>query len=282
MRTLGEERATRWWQRRPPLRTLRRAATFIDDVHFALLFPKAGVELPTLFEAASDRRIEQLGQEWGPDTELVWGWKDELPRRGLAWYGRFVRGFPSFLSPALLQYLYPRTGVPGDFEETPLGSDARRIARTILLSGPTSTAALREALGADGRIGQARFSKAILELGRGLVVTHFGTEEQGAGWPSAVLELTARAFPVRPAAHPDEARRVAAGRFLDTMIRARPHELGNAFGFSAAAARVALEELVRRGEAVRDGPAYRQASAVGRSPCEKSATVEPESRVSFS
>jgi len=134
---------------------------------------------------------------------------------------------------------------------------------------------LREALGVDGKLGQARFTKAILELGRGLVVTHFGTEEQGAGWPSAVLELTARAFPVRSGIDPDHALTVAAGMFLDTMIRARPHELGHALGIGAAAARIALEELVRRYEAVRDGPAYRtaiprrvsfQASAGGRSP----------------
>jgi hypothetical protein len=30
MRTLAEERARRWWQRRPPLKTISRAAKFID------------------------------------------------------------------------------------------------------------------------------------------------------------------------------------------------------------------------------------------------------------
>jgi hypothetical protein len=40
--------------------------------------------------AATDRTISHLGEEWGPDAEREWGWKDELPLRRLAWYGRFL------------------------------------------------------------------------------------------------------------------------------------------------------------------------------------------------
>jgi hypothetical protein len=32
----------------------------------------------------------------------------------------------------------------------------------------------------------------VVELGRSLVCTSFGTEQVGSGWPSVVLELTAR------------------------------------------------------------------------------------------
>ena len=80
-------------------------------------------------------------------------WKDELPRRGLAWYGEFVRGKKSFLSPALLRDLYPRSGRPDDIEEGTFGPDAYRIARILLTSGPQPTAALREALDIEGRAG---------------------------------------------------------------------------------------------------------------------------------
>jgi hypothetical protein len=256
---LAEERARRWWQRGRPVRSLERAAAFIGYVGFALLFPKSGVALPSLLEAASDRRIERLGMEWGPDAERVWGWKDELPRRGFAWYSRFVRGHPSFLSPELLADLYPRAGLPDDFEGSSLNLDAKRIARIILKSGPTSTAALREATGAEGKRGAARFSKALTELGRALVVTHYGSEEQGAGWPSAVLELTARAFRVRKAGRSrksDEALVRVAERFLRTMIRARPVDLSRAFGMTTNSARSALEALVDRGKAAREGSVF--------------------------
>lgn len=212
MDDLEAARARRWWRTGRRVGSLARAAAFVEDVGFALLFPKAGVELPSLWDAASDRPIRALGEEWGPDAERVWGWKDELPRRGLAWYGRFLRGRPSFLSPALLADLYPRSGRPDDFDEQPLSPEARRIARILLRSGPQPTSALREALDAQGRRGGERFEAALTELGRRLVVTHFGVEDEGAGWPSAVLELTARAFRIPRRRDPERARLRAAAR----------------------------------------------------------------------
>ncbi len=259
MDELEAERARRWWRTRRRIATLARAAAFVEDLGFALLFPKAGVALPSLWEAASDRPIHHLGKEWGPDAERVWTWKDELPRRGLAWYGRFLRGHPSFLSPDLLAHLYPRPGLPDDFEAAALSPDARRIARTLLRSGPLSTATLREALGAEGRRGSERFSRALVELGRALVVTHLGTEDEGTGWPSAVLELTARAFRIPRRPDPDARRVHAARRFLDTMIACRPLDLCLAFGWTGHEARRALEELVRLGQAARDGALVRRA-----------------------
>lgn len=241
--------------------SIERAAAFIADVGFALLFPKPGVALPSLWEAASDRPIRDLPQDWGPDIERVWGWKDELPRRRLAWYGRFLRGRPSFLSPDLLRDLYPRAGRPDDFRDADLERDARRIAELLLRNGPMPTALVREGVGLEGKTGAPRVSAALTELGRGLVVTHFGTEDEGSGWPSAVLELTARAFRIRRSG--DRTR--GARRFLHSMIVARPADLAHAFGWSAADARAALEDLARRGEATRDGAAFvAQASTMGR------------------
>ena len=115
------------------------------------------------------------------------------------------------------------------------------------------------ATGMDGAAGSARFSRVLTELGRGLVVTGYGVEDVGGGWPSAVLELTARAFKVR-SRRPAAARRLSAAlRFLDTTLAARPYELGNAFGWGAAAARAAMDALVEHGKAVKDDKAYRPA-----------------------
>jgi hypothetical protein len=237
--------------------SLQRAAAFVEDVGFALLFPKRGIELPSLWGVVVDRSAADEGIEWGPDAERMWGWKDELPRRRLAWYGRFLRGRPSFLSPSLLRDLYPREGRPDDFEGAQLDRAAARIARVLLRSGPLASAVLREAVGMEGVAGAARFSRALSQLGRALVVTNFGTEDQGSGWPSAVLELTARAFPgVADVGDRDEASVRAARRFLETQLAARPYELGNAFGWRAAEARGVLEELVARNHAARHGPGF--------------------------
>lgn len=263
MDDLEGARARRWWRTGRRVGSLKRAAAFVDDVGFALLFPKSGVALPSLWEAATDRTISHLGEEWGPDAERVWGWKDELPLRGLAWYGRFLRGRPSFLSPSLLADLYPRRGRPDDFEEANLSPDAHRIARTLLRSGPLSTGTLREAQGVEGRRGGEAFTQAVTELGRDLVVTHFGVEDEGAGWPSAILELTARAFRIPRRRDPEAARLRATRTFLDTMVLAQPRDLSTAYGWGAKVARSALEELVKQKQAVRDGSAYRSGRPSG-------------------
>lgn len=257
MEDLQLARARRWWQTGRKVGSIARASAFVDDVGFALLFPKSGLALPSLWEAVTDQPISELPHAWGADAERVWAWKDELPRRGLAWYGRFLHGHPSFLSPALLADLYPRSGRPDDFDEVELSPDARKIARILFRSGPQPTSALREALGVEGRRGDEAFARATTELGRGLVVTHHGTEEEGAGWPSAILELTARAFRVPRRRDPHAAGLRAARTFLGTVLVARPFHLGNAFGWGAGRARTVLEELVERGEAEREGPAYR-------------------------
>lgn len=237
----------------------------MDDLGFALLFPNAGIELPSLWEAASDRPLSEV-DDWGsPDIHRVWSWKDELPVHGLAWYGRFLRGRASFLAPRLLHDLYPRTGEADDFLDAPFGPDARRIAEVLLVEGPTSKVALREAVGADGRKGVARFERALTELSKALVVTQFGTEPQSAGWPSTVLELTARAFDIPQANDGESARDRVASAFLDTMVAARAIDLARTFGWRAAAARAVLEAAVDRGDAVVEDGDYRLATKGGRS-----------------
>ncbi|TMK85512.1 MAG: hypothetical protein E6G44_06670 [Actinobacteria bacterium] len=163
------------------------------------------------------------------------------------------------LSPALLADLYPRSGRPDDFTKAPLGEDARRIAEVVLLSGPTSTAALREELGLDGKKGQARFSRALAELGRHLVVTNFGVEDHGPGWPAAVLELTARAFAVPSSGRPGERRLAAARTFLQTTLSCRDADVARAFAWTRRDARAQLEDLVARDEATSEDGLYRPA-----------------------
>jgi hypothetical protein len=259
MDDLGARRRRRWWQTGRPIRSIGRAGAFIDDVGFALLFPSSGVALPSLYEAASEQPVPLSEMAWGPDAQQVWGWKDELPREGLAWSGRLLRGGrASFLAPDLLVDCYPRAGDPDDFRLAALGAEARRIAETLLVSGPLPAAVLRQAVGLQGRRGGVRFSAAVVQLGRALVCTSFGTEQVGSGWPSVVLELTARAFDLGGRDPDEAARRLRVGRrFLDTMLQASARELASAFGWPRAAAQAALGALVDRGEAVLEAGTYR-------------------------
>jgi hypothetical protein len=137
-----------------PIRSIGRAGAFIDDVGFALLLPAPGMALPSLYEAASEQPVPLAELAWGPDAQRVWGWKDALPRKALAWSGRLLGGGrASFLAPRLVGRLLRTCGGTGRLPPGTLGEEVRRIAETLLSSGPLPTAVLRQAVGC--RVGAA-------------------------------------------------------------------------------------------------------------------------------
>lgn len=72
---------------RPPDPQHRPGRDVCGDVGFALLFPTAGVALPSLHEAASEQPMPLAETGWGPDEQRVWGWKDAPPWS--SWAGRW-------------------------------------------------------------------------------------------------------------------------------------------------------------------------------------------------
>jgi hypothetical protein len=93
----------------------------------------------------------------GANEQKVWAWKDELPSRGLAWYGT----------------------VPGR-------------ARLVSVAGPNGDRLSYGELAAAVN----RYQRAIVELQRHLLITTAGMREQRTGWLSALVELTCRRFDV--------------------------------------------------------------------------------------
>jgi hypothetical protein len=222
----GRDRARRWWVTTRRVKTLERAAAFIDDVGFALLFPARSVVLPSLWDAVAGDVSKPFGTGMGADEQRVWAWKDELPSRGLAWYGRFLAGRGSFLSPRVLSALYPGDGREDDHARLPLSVEAHEIA-DALAQRPWTSAELRILVG-----GRRRYDRAAHELQRHLLVTSAGVRESPTGWPAVLLQLTCQRFDVGGCADRD----LVARRFKDTVLQATPRDLARAFGWPLAEA----------------------------------------------
>jgi hypothetical protein len=247
MTELGQARAARWWVRGRRIGSIERAAAFVDDVGFALLFPAPRAAVPSLWEAVAGEDDEPFGSGMGTNEQRVWTWKDELPRRGLAWYGAYLGGRGSFLAPDLLNALYPGAGHPSDHQSLELSPAAHEIAKAIAAE-PLPSATLRALIG-----DRSRYQRAITELQRNLLVTTAGVEDTGSGWPAALIALTCDQFEVGGGT--DHAR--ATQRFLDTMLVTTPAELARTFRWPTAQARAHLNELVDDGRATLDGTHYR-------------------------
>jgi hypothetical protein len=183
----------------------------------------------------------------GDNEQKIWTWKDELPRRGLAWYGAYLGGRGSFLSPALLAALYPGEGELDDHQHLELSPAAHEIAEALALE-PLSSATLRQLIGDKNK-----YQRAIGELQRNLLVTSAGVQESPTGWPAALLALTCEQFDVGGTTDHTE----AAHRYVDTMLDISPTDLSRAFRWPIAKARELLEELADTDRATFDGSRYR-------------------------
>jgi hypothetical protein len=243
---VGEARASRWWVRGRRVGSIKRAASFVDDVGFALLFPAPRAVVPSLWEAVAGEDEEPFGSGMGTNEQRVWTWKDELPRRSLAWYGAYLGNRGTFLAPELLNALYPAAGDPSDHQSLELSAAAHEIAKAIA-DEPLPSATLRALIG-----DRSRYQRAITELQRNLLVTTAGVHETGSGWPAALIALTCEQFDVGGGT--DHA--FATERFLDTMLVTTPGELGRAFRWPVAQARARLDGLVDDGRATFDGARY--------------------------
>ena len=250
---LGRARGRRWLLTGRRVRSITRAAVFVDDVGFALLFPSEGVLVPSLWEAVAGEDAEPFATGMGVDEQRVWAWKDELPRRGLAWYGNFVAGRGSFLSPSLLRCLYPGYGGTDDHADFDLSPAAHEIA-AALAEGPLPSATLRALIG-----DRSRYQRAAVELQRQLLVTIAGVQEQVSGWPSTVLDLTCRRFDVGGGRD----HLTAADRFIGVVLDASARDLARTFRWPAVEAREHLDRLVASDRAVPSGNRYLAPSVAG-------------------
>lgn len=251
--SLGRARERRWWLRGRRVRSITRASAFIEDVGFALLFPSERVAVPSLWEAVAGEDAEPFATGMDVDEQRVWTWKDELPRRGLAWYGNFIAGRGTFLSSALLRWIYPGYGGTDDHAGLELSTAAHEIAEA-LADGPMTSAQLRVLVG-----DRNRYQRAVVELQRQLLVTTAGVQEQASGWPSTVLDLTCRRFDLDGG----QDHVAAAELFLGVVLEASARDLARTFRWPADEARDHLDALVASGGGVKVGNRYLAPSVAG-------------------
>jgi len=184
-----------------PVRSPREAASFVDRVGIALVFPRDGIPLPSLWEAvAGDQPVEWViekedgTKDFSPEMERVWSWKDELPAQKRACAGKHLRGWATLVSLKVLPSLYALTGLPAredGFRQTELSSLEREVAEAVLVLGPLSSPELRQAIGCEDT---ARVNRALDLLQRKLVLTKAGTVTQGQGWPAGTYDVLARRY----------------------------------------------------------------------------------------
>jgi hypothetical protein len=239
------------WPRR--VATVAEARKFIDATGFCMLFPVTNVPLPSLYCAVT-RRSPSAGIVFDKHFEMLWRWKDDLPRRHRAFYAKYFRARGTLISLEQLPYFLAmrETAVaPGDhahlYADGRIRDDARVIWEALEEHGPLATLELRHLCHMETKAGNVRFKRAMLDLQCLLVIVHFGSEQETGAWASNRFELTSRAFPRQTAAarsiEPQKARVILAAKYLEWHPAAPPVQLARLFGWSKDDALAACEAM---------------------------------------
>jgi hypothetical protein len=192
------------YHRRPHLRlgSSRQALEFINEVGFCFLFPVKTVEMPSLWEAVCGESRPLPMHHDDAELGFAWNWKDELPSRGLVFYGKLVHKKPTLISLHLLPYFYALSQNYGDIEDYlleyqdgKLSEEARRIYEALLQHGALPTSHLRRRAGLDGKGNAPRFDRAIRELQLGLKIVKTGISDANAWGYCYVYDVLLRRWP---------------------------------------------------------------------------------------
>jgi hypothetical protein len=234
------------------VRTLEQAAAWVERVGLALLFPKADVVLPSLWEQVSGTRAENWAMRdadgkfvgWTKEMGFLWGAKDDLPARGLVCVGKHAARVVACVAPRLVPTLVASV----DHSE-PDGVE-RSVVEAVRDEGPLTGPQLRAILGAEKK----EIDKAVAALHRRLLLTNSHLVDEGGAWGSIAHDLLARKWPLpRRLAGQEQARRDLARVVLDSAGELTAADLGGALGWRRKAAEAVLDEIAES----REGDGFR-------------------------
>jgi hypothetical protein len=211
------------------IRTLAAAGKWIDRVGLALLFPRADVVLPSLWEQVSG--LQEV--DWNAEPiNFLWWAKDALPDEGRACVGKHLGRVASCIAPRLVPVL-----VAANFEAPENGDPVVDAIRGL---GPLTGPQLRGVTG----LAKKDVDRSIASLHHRLVLTNAHLVDEGSTWGSLAHDLLARKWKV-PKRLP---ARAAARRELASLVLERTGELTAAdlagvFGWRRKEAAAILDDV---------------------------------------
>jgi hypothetical protein len=211
------------------VRTLEAAAAWVDEVGLALLFPKADIVLPSLWEQVSGLQVTDWDTE---EMNFFWWAKDELPARGLTCVGKHLARHVACIAPRLLPTL-----VAANSEEP---EDEDPVVEAIRSGGPMTGPELREATG----LTKKEVDRSIASLHHHLVLTNSHLVHEGSTWGTLSHDLLTRKWkPPKRLPAREDARLQLATIVLQHAGELTAADLAGALGWRRKEAATILDEI---------------------------------------
>ncbi len=137
------------WRREPESRVedVHAAEQFIESVGFCAAMTDSRRPGPSLYIAVCGRRDAHMPRnvQKDPESSLTWVLKDEVMRRGRAYYGKLAKGRSTFVARRLIPYFHALRTVPREEETTRLSPAARAILKVLRREWEMATRDLQKA-----------------------------------------------------------------------------------------------------------------------------------------
>ncbi len=259
-----ERRRDRPFRRLPSLRVAgrQRAARFLDEAGLASLFAYRQLNLPCLWVAVCGRRdpVFPHHSHHDPEVALAWNLKDQLPAAGRVFYGKLLRGKPTFVAwslfPAVYRLFGPRTDYGAAYRAGLLSPSAKAILDALHRKRPQDTLSLKLATNLARPTQRRAFDAAMAELQQTLHIcmVEVRYEPFTYVWDLVATRHAARLRGVRRLSEVEAAATVLR-HYLRTAIAATPNDVALVVGSrgraDAAIAALADEGVVEPGASIR-------------------------------
>ncbi|MBO0792050.1 MAG: hypothetical protein J2P36_14035 [Ktedonobacteraceae bacterium] len=172
------------------------AVSLVETLGFCTWGPLAGLDFPNLAEAMNETAVSVL--------DRTWYWKDDLHFARQLYYGKIIRGQPSFIAPDYLPDFIAALAGRGQEEERDvtrlflagrLSREAKVIYEYLLDNPARPSRDLRRGTSLSSASMKTATERALVELQRRFLICKTGLTGRTRGTYSYVWDLAERFWP---------------------------------------------------------------------------------------
>ncbi|MCK6600512.1 MAG: hypothetical protein L6Q77_01690 [Bacteroidetes bacterium] len=242
------------------IKTDQDAVDFISSVGFCFAFKAELSELPSIWNAVKGERRPEIPTSINqdPDVTFTWALKDKLPQNRKAFYGKFLKKQPTFISVDYIPYFFVLNANVGsadssweNFVHKHISEAEKRVLDTILEDHPITTIELRRKMEMTGKYIRPVFDKSLQELERKMYIMEVGRQDHPFTpiWDMVVSHFPGLNDKINSLTE-DDARERILEKYFQVQVISNEKRIQALFNWQPKDIDNALENLRKQGQLV--------------------------------
>ncbi len=242
------------------IKTDQDAVDFISSVGFCFAFKAELSELPSIWNAVKGERRPEIPTSINqdPDVTFTWALKDKLPQNRKAFYGKFLKKQPTFISVDYIPYFFVLNANVGsadssweNFVHKHISEAEKRVLDTILEEHPITTIELRRKMEMTGKYIRPVFDKSLQELERKMYIMEVGRQDHPFTpiWDMVVSHFPGLNDKINSLTE-DDARERILEKYFQVQVISNEKRIQALFNWQPKDIDNALENLRKQGQLV--------------------------------